>query len=62
MLGIKDTAMKSNALRNPFDVPRHALLDQIVRMRANFLLPNSGIGGHFSKLVDEDQVGVVMDL
>ena len=37
MLGIKDPSMKSNGLRNPFDIPRHSLLDQLVRMRANFL-------------------------
>ena len=33
----QDPSMKSNGLRNPFDIPRHSLLDQLVRMRANFL-------------------------
>ena len=43
MLGIKDASMKSNGLRNPFDIPRHSLLDQLVRMRANFLQVRFGI-------------------
>lgn len=44
LLGIKDTSSKGglnsstgNRFRNPFDIPRKSLLDQIVRMRANYL-------------------------
>ncbi len=29
MLGIKDAGLKSNGLRNAFDIPRHSLLDQV---------------------------------
>lgn len=29
MLGIKDSSMKSNSLRNPFDISRKNLLDQV---------------------------------
>lgn len=50
VLGIKDSATKTNRLRNPFDVPRHSLLDQLVRMRSNYLQPTlSSI-----KLLDDD--------
>ncbi|XP_040580954.1 integrator complex subunit 6-A [Lepeophtheirus salmonis] len=38
-----------NTCRNPFDVPRHDLLDQIVRMETNFLKSMRN-----SKLVDDD--------
>lgn len=37
------------SLRNPFDIPRRNLLDQVVRMRANFLQP----AFKHSKLLDE---------
>jgi integrator complex subunit 6 len=34
---------KSQSYRNPFDVPRRSLLDQLVRMRSNFTKPaNTG--------------------
>ncbi|KAJ4449233.1 hypothetical protein ANN_00630 [Periplaneta americana] len=36
--------------RNPFDIPRHCLLDQVVRMRANFLQPALS----HTKLIDDD--------
>ncbi|PNF33141.1 Integrator complex subunit 6-A [Cryptotermes secundus] len=36
--------------RNPFDIPRHCLLDQAVRMRANFLQPALA----HTKLIDDD--------
>lgn len=36
--------------RNPFDIPRRSLLDQVIRMRANFLQPTVAS----TKLVDED--------
>eukprot|EP00094_Tigriopus_californicus_P006809 TCALIF_06558-PB protein Name:"Similar to ints6-a Integrator complex subunit 6-A (Xenopus laevis)" AED:0.11 eAED:0.11 QI:0/0.5/0.8/1/1/1/5/294/965 len=50
VLGIKDSSTKTNRLRNPFDVPRHSLLDQLVRMRSNYLQPTlSSI-----KLLDDD--------
>jgi len=29
----------SRSYRNPFDIPRHCLLDQLARMRANFFQP-----------------------
>ncbi|XP_040578321.1 integrator complex subunit 6-A isoform X2 [Lepeophtheirus salmonis] len=38
-----------NRYRNPFDVPRHDLLDQIVRMKSNFLQSTQN-----AKLVDDD--------
>jgi len=51
MLGLPEKqAAESHPLRNPFDIPRAALLDQVVRMRANFL--GSRAGG--TRLVDED--------
>jgi len=51
MLGLPEKqAAESHPLRNPFDIPRSALLDQVVRMRANFLGSRSG----GTRLVDED--------
>jgi len=51
MLGLPEKqAAESHPLRNPFDIPRASLLDQVVRMRANFL--GSRVGG--TRLVDED--------
>ncbi len=29
LLGIRDSSLKPNRLRNPFDIPRHMLLDQV---------------------------------
>lgn len=37
------------SLRNPFDISRRNLLDQVVRMRANFLQPSF----KHTKLLDE---------
>ncbi|PSN38922.1 Integrator complex subunit 6-A [Blattella germanica] len=36
--------------RNPFDIPRRCLLDQVIRMRANFLQPTLA----HTKLLDDD--------
>nr|CAD7393840.1 unnamed protein product [Timema cristinae] len=36
--------------RNPFDIPRRSLLDQVVRMRSNFLQPSMA----HTKLLDDD--------
>lgn len=52
MLGIRDKDVKTQSYRNPFDIPRKILLDQIARMRSNYL--------HTSivqtRLQDEDQL------
>lgn len=40
----------AQSYRNAFDIPRKSLLDQVVRMRANFLQP----GLLHTKLVDDD--------
>ncbi|XP_023246357.1 integrator complex subunit 6 [Copidosoma floridanum] len=40
----------AQSYRNAFDIPRKSLLDQVVRMRANFLQP----GLLYTKLVDDD--------
>ena len=56
MLGIKDPSMKSNGLRNPFDIPRHSLLDQLVRMRANFLQVSQD-SSNLSQPIPSGQVG-----
>ena len=50
MLGIRDPNMKVNRLRNPFDIPRHSLLDQLVRMRSNYLQSTVST----IKLIDDD--------
>ncbi|XP_020294202.1 integrator complex subunit 6 isoform X2 [Pseudomyrmex gracilis] len=42
----------AHSYRNAFDVPRKSLLDQVVRMRANFLQP----GLLHTKLLDDDYV------
>ncbi|XP_075229465.1 integrator complex subunit 6 [Lycorma delicatula] len=39
-----------HSYRNPFDIPRRNLLDQVVRMRANFLQPSLS----HTKLLDDD--------
>ncbi|XP_076323535.1 integrator complex subunit 6 isoform X2 [Tachypleus tridentatus] len=36
-LAVKDKEMKTESYRNPFDISRISLLDQITRMRGNFL-------------------------
>ena len=38
--------------RNPFDIPRRCLLDQVVRMRANFLQPALS----HTKLIDDGKL------
>ena len=57
LLGIKDPIVHgisgkstNNRFRNPFDIPRKGLLDQIVRMRANYLQPSV----NHTKLIDDD--------
>ena len=57
LLGIKDPIVNgiggkstNNRFRNPFDIPRKGLLDQIVRMRANYLQPSISL----TKLIDDD--------
>lgn len=42
----------AHSYRNAFDVPRKSLLDQVIRMRANFLQP----GLLHTKLLDDDYV------
>lgn len=42
----------AHSYRNAFDVPRKSLLDQVMRMRANFLQP----GLLHTKLLDDDYV------
>lgn len=51
-VAVPDKEIKPQYYRNPFDIPRKNLLDQISRMRVNFLqtCPSS------SKLLDDDQV------
>ncbi|XP_026493645.1 integrator complex subunit 6 [Vanessa tameamea] len=43
---------QTHTYRNPFDIQRRDLLDQVVRMRANFLQPSLA----HTRLVDEDSV------
>ncbi|CAG4965219.1 unnamed protein product [Colias eurytheme] len=43
---------QAHTYRNPFDIQRRDLLDQVVRMRANFLQPSLA----HTRLVDEDSV------
>eukprot|EP00088_Acartia_fossae_P009653 TRINITY_DN1470_c0_g1_i11.p1 TRINITY_DN1470_c0_g1~~TRINITY_DN1470_c0_g1_i11.p1 ORF type:complete len:1068 (-),score=228.93 TRINITY_DN1470_c0_g1_i11:1485-4688(-) len=51
MLGLPEkAATETHPLRNPFDISRSALLDQIVRMRSNLLYGRGGV----SHVVDED--------
>lgn len=42
----------AQSYRNAFDVPRKSLLDQVIRMRSNFLQP----GLLHTKLLDDDYV------
>ncbi|XP_030837605.1 integrator complex subunit 6-A-like isoform X1 [Strongylocentrotus purpuratus] len=37
MLRVSDRDIRPQTYRNPFDIPRKEILDQVVRMRANFL-------------------------
>ncbi|XP_050666237.1 integrator complex subunit 6 [Leptidea sinapis] len=54
VVGLSRGRHKSQAhtYRNPFDIQRRDLLDQVVRMRANFLQPSLA----HTRLVDEDSV------
>ncbi|XP_076474895.1 integrator complex subunit 6 isoform X2 [Bombus vancouverensis nearcticus] len=49
---IRNQQRGAHSYRNAFDVPRKSLLDQVVRMRANFLQP----GLLHTKLLDDDYV------
>ncbi|XP_057380778.1 integrator complex subunit 6-like [Daphnia carinata] len=51
-LALKEREMRAQNLRNPFDIPRSTLLDQVARMRANFLQPSLA----HTRLQDEDDV------
>ena len=53
-LALKEREMRPQNLRNPFDVPRFALLDQVARMRANFLQPSLA----HTKLQDEGMLSL----
>jgi len=53
MLGLPEKGgAEAHPLRNPFDIPRHRLLDQLVRMRANLI--GRGRGKSATQLVDSD--------
>jgi len=53
MLGLpQQKGIESHPLRNPFDIPRTRLLDQLVRMRANLI--GGGRGRSGVQLVDSD--------
>jgi len=53
MLGLPEKGgAETHPLRNPFDIPRHRLLDQLVRMRANLI--GRGRGKSATQLVDSD--------
>ncbi|KOX78227.1 Integrator complex subunit 6-A [Melipona quadrifasciata] len=49
---VRNQQRGAHSYRNAFDVPRKSLLDQVVRMRANFLQP----GLLHTKLLDDDYV------
>lgn len=51
-VAIADKDIKPQYYRNPYDIPRKNLIDQIARMRSNFLQKSF----HRTKLVDDDQV------
>jgi integrator complex subunit 6 len=53
VLRVKDktSELKSQSYRNPYDISRREIIDQIHRMRINFFLPPSSI-----KYQDEDQI------
>ena len=53
MLGLpQQKGIESHPLRNPFDIPRTRLLDQLVRMRANLI--GGGRGRQGVQMVDSD--------
>ena len=39
-LAVRDGDLPTQSYRNPFDISRRHLLDQVVRMRANFMQTN----------------------
>lgn len=51
-LALKEREVRPQNLRNPFDIPRSSLLDQVARMRANFLQPSLA----HTKLQDEGKM------
>nr|CAG4641352.1 EOG090X0IT3 [Eulimnadia texana] len=51
-LALKERDVRPQSLRNPFDIPRSAVLDQLARMRANFLQPSL----NHTKLHDDDHI------
>ncbi|XP_046651323.1 integrator complex subunit 6-like isoform X2 [Daphnia pulicaria] len=51
-LALKEREMRAQNFLNPFDIPRSTLLDQVARMRANFLQSSPAL----TKLQDEDDV------
>lgn len=57
-LALKEREMRAQNLRNPFDIPRSALLDQVARMRANFLQPSLA----HTKLQDEGKFGLLLSI
>ncbi|XP_062585335.1 integrator complex subunit 6-like, partial [Saccostrea cucullata] len=50
-VAVADRDIKPQYYRNPYDIPRKSLIDQIARMRSNFLQKSY----HRTKLVDDDQ-------
>lgn len=54
MLGLPEkSGTETHPLRNPFDIPRSRLLDQLVRMRANLVGRGRGMGSQ-TQTVDSD--------
>ena len=51
-LALKEREVRPLNLRNHFDIPRSSLLDQVARMRANFLQPSLA----HTKLQDEGKM------
>ncbi|CAI9726679.1 Hypothetical predicted protein [Octopus vulgaris] len=51
-VAVQDPEIKPQYFRNPFDIPRKNLLDQISRMRTNFLQ----VSPQNSKLIDDDYI------
>ncbi|XP_043197069.1 integrator complex subunit 6-like, partial [Amphibalanus amphitrite] len=51
-LAVRDGDLPTQSYRNPFDIGRKHLLDQVVRMRANFMQTNVSL----IKMQDQDQV------
>ncbi|XP_037075293.1 integrator complex subunit 6-like [Pollicipes pollicipes] len=51
-LAVRDGELATQSYRNPFDISRRHLLDQLVRMRANFMQTSVGL----VRMQDQDQV------